>query len=201
MVIKSKLQNRHIVYNNIMKQWYRQISNISRTFGGQLNCWSVRCSKSIACRRCSNYIFILDLTHGFNRLGKDNCKTRRETFEFWDLVRLILEIWWYGMSFTAFLKWTFCFWWTSIDRASWRGIDGSTVLYSMDSNNSGWSLFKLVYIHFIIYPNIYILSITTDGANTCAVTRWFLSMGFNNCVLNIIVRLSSVILLINIVLW
>ena len=46
-------------------------------------------------RRCSNYIFILNLTHGFNRLGKDNCKTRGETFKFWDSVWLILEIWWY----------------------------------------------------------------------------------------------------------
>ena len=58
----------------------------------QLNCWSLRCSWSIARRRCSNYIFILDLTPGFNGLGKDNCKTRRESFKFCDLVRLILEI-------------------------------------------------------------------------------------------------------------
>ena len=46
----------------------------------------------MACRRCSNNIFILDLTPGFIELGKDNCKTKRETFRFWDLVRLILEI-------------------------------------------------------------------------------------------------------------
>ena len=44
------------------------------------------------CRHCSNYIFILDLTPDFIGLGKDNCKTRRETFKFGDLVRLILEI-------------------------------------------------------------------------------------------------------------
>ena len=56
-------------------------------------CWSLRCSWSIACRRCSNYIFILNLTPGFNKLHKDNCKTRRETFKF--LVRFILEIWRY----------------------------------------------------------------------------------------------------------
>ena len=35
---------------------------------------------------CSNYIVILDLTLGFNRLHKDNCKTRWETFKFGDLV-------------------------------------------------------------------------------------------------------------------
>ena len=40
----------------------------------------------------SNYIFILDLTPGVNGLDKDNCKTRRETFKFWDLLWLILEI-------------------------------------------------------------------------------------------------------------
>ena len=47
---------------------------------------------SDAYRRCSNYIFILDLTPGFDGLEKDNCKTRRETFEFWYLVQLLLEI-------------------------------------------------------------------------------------------------------------
>ena len=47
--------------------WY--ITHLSR----QWICWSIRWSWSIACRRCSNYIFILDLTSGFNVLGKDNC--------------------------------------------------------------------------------------------------------------------------------
>ena len=46
----------------------------------QLHCWTLRCSWSIACRCCSNYIFILDLTPGVNGLGKDNGKTRREAF-------------------------------------------------------------------------------------------------------------------------
>ena len=35
---------------------------------------------SYTCRRCSNYIFILDLTPGFIGLSKDNCKTEREYF-------------------------------------------------------------------------------------------------------------------------
>ena len=43
-----------------------------------LNCWSLRCSWSIACRRCSNYIFILHLTHGFNILRKNNYKPSRD---------------------------------------------------------------------------------------------------------------------------
>ena len=60
-------------------------------FSRQLNCRSLRCSWSIACRRCSNYIFILDLTLGFNGLSKDNYMVRRETFKFRDLVRLIVE--------------------------------------------------------------------------------------------------------------
>ena len=61
-------------------------SNISCTLvlSRQWNCQSLRCSWSIACRRCSNYIFLPDLTPGFNGLGKDNCKPRRETFEFRD---------------------------------------------------------------------------------------------------------------------
>ena len=77
----------------ITNRWdskYRQVSNI-RHFSRWLNCWSLRCSWSIDCRRCSNYIFILNLTPGFNGLGKDNCKVGREAFKFWDLVRLILE--------------------------------------------------------------------------------------------------------------
>ena len=40
----------------------------------QSNCWSVRCSWIITCRRCSNNIFILDLTPGFHELGKYNCR-------------------------------------------------------------------------------------------------------------------------------
>ena len=67
-------------------------------FSRQLNCWSLRFSWSIACRRCSNYIFILNLTPGFNRLGKDNYKMRREAFQFSDLVRLILETLRYSIS-------------------------------------------------------------------------------------------------------
>ena len=69
----------------------RQASIISHALVGNeivnqsINSWS------IACRRCSNYIFILDWTPGFNGLGNDNCKTRRETCKFWDVVELILE--------------------------------------------------------------------------------------------------------------
>ena len=73
---------------------YHQSSNVSRTLSK--NCWSLRCSWSIACRRCSNYFFILDLIHGFDGFGKDNCKTRRDTFKCWDLLCLILEIWRYA---------------------------------------------------------------------------------------------------------
>ena len=58
----------------------------------QLNCSLLRCSWSIACRRCSNYIFILHLTLGLNILLKDNCMPRRGTFMFWELVRLISMI-------------------------------------------------------------------------------------------------------------
>ena len=55
-------------------------------------------SSVIACRRCSNSIFILNLTPGVNGLGRDNYKTIRETFMFWDWVRLILENWRYIIS-------------------------------------------------------------------------------------------------------
>ena len=58
----------------------------------QYNCWSLRCNWSVACRRCSNYIFILNLTRGFKGLAKGNCKMRWQSLKFSDLVRLILEI-------------------------------------------------------------------------------------------------------------
>ena len=77
-------------------------SLIYTNFSRQLNCWSLRCNWSITCRRCSNYIFILHTTLGFNLLRKDNCKPRRETFKIWDLVSLILEI--YGRHAIDILK-------------------------------------------------------------------------------------------------
>ena len=52
----------------------------------------LRCSWRIACRHCSNYIFILNLTPGFNGLSEDNCTRIQETFKLWDLVWLILEV-------------------------------------------------------------------------------------------------------------
>ena len=71
---------------------YRQVSNIRRTLvSNKIVDHSDVVFWSIACRRCSNYIFILDLTPGFIGLGKDNYKTRRETFKFGDLLRFILE--------------------------------------------------------------------------------------------------------------
>ena len=36
----------------------------------------------VSYRRCSNCIFILDLTSGFNGLGTDNCRIRQDTFKF-----------------------------------------------------------------------------------------------------------------------
>ena len=33
-------------------------------------------------------------TPGFNELGKNRCKKRRETFQFWYLVQLILDVLW-----------------------------------------------------------------------------------------------------------
>ena len=54
---------------------YRQTCNIERILVGNG-------ISSIACRRCFNYIFILDLSPGFNRLDKYNCKKSREASMF-----------------------------------------------------------------------------------------------------------------------
>ena len=70
---------------------YRQTPNVSRALVG---------NKFVDHPNvvCSNCIFILDLTPGFNGSGKGNYKTRRETFRCWDLVWLILEVWRYGWT-------------------------------------------------------------------------------------------------------
>ena len=53
----------------------------------QQNFWSFRCSWSIAYRRCSNFIFILNLTPDFNGLGKDNCQTKQDLrFGIWRML-------------------------------------------------------------------------------------------------------------------
>ena len=60
---------------------------------------ALSCSWSIACQRCSNYIFILDLAPGFNGEGKDCCRMKREILKFRNLVHLILEIWPFILSY------------------------------------------------------------------------------------------------------
>ena len=87
---------------------YRQTSKTSQTFVGNKLVGQTRSIWSIACRRCSNYIFILDLTPSFSGCGKDDCKTRRETFKFWDLVRLTLNV--YDRMNVCPCKWLLSFW-------------------------------------------------------------------------------------------
>ena len=70
---------------------YRQTSNTRRTLVGIIivdNSEVVGAAPVGAASTTSS----LYLTLGFNGLGKDNCKTRWETFKLWNSVRLILEI-------------------------------------------------------------------------------------------------------------
>ena len=67
---------------------YHQTSYISHTSVG-----NKIIDNSVVVGAAPTNNFILDLTLGFNGLGKDNYKTRRETVMFGDLVRLILEVW------------------------------------------------------------------------------------------------------------
>ena len=64
-------------------------SNISRTLVG---------SKIV-----DNSDVILDLTSGFNKLGRDTCKMRREILKCWDLMWLILEVLQYIVSLFSVL--------------------------------------------------------------------------------------------------
>ena len=101
-----------------MEGHFRQTSNIGRTLVGNK---LVDHSDDVgaACRRCVNYIFISNLTVGFNWLGKGNCRASRNIFRFGDSVCLLLEFWlyvhiaakptlglvhWYNISFCIFWK-------------------------------------------------------------------------------------------------
>ena len=44
--------------------------------------------------------FILDLSSGFKGFGKESHKTVRESFKFWDLVRLIYDTWRYAVIYS-----------------------------------------------------------------------------------------------------
>ena len=72
--------------------WGHSLNEYSAIF----NIMQYRVTKSLKCsayRRCCKYILNCDLTHVFSGLGKDNCKTRRETFKFCDLLSFILQVW------------------------------------------------------------------------------------------------------------
>ena len=112
-------------------------------FSRQSNYWSLRCIWSIACRRCSNNIFILHLTLGFNI---DNCKLRRETVKFWDLVHLLLEILWYISHST--LHWPLYCW-----------------IY--------FKQYKITFLHFLLFLDAEMLlkSFLTDSI-ICVRIKW-----------------------------
>ena len=80
-------------------QHYRQTSRISRNLVSNkiVDHSDVVGASPVG---AANYIFILDLTHGFNGLGKDICKTRRDTCKCWDWVRFILEVWPYVVCYS-----------------------------------------------------------------------------------------------------
>ena len=77
----------------LIEAWLLSSSNIRHTLVGNKTVDHSDVVGCIACRGCSNYICILDLTPGYNGLGKNSYHMRLETFKFWDLVQLILEVW------------------------------------------------------------------------------------------------------------
>ena len=84
-IIRSSL----IMSSYLISGWYeiyRQISNIRRTLVGNKiidHSDVVGASPVGAAATTSSFS-----TCSFNGLGKHNCKTRQETFKFWDLVTL-----------------------------------------------------------------------------------------------------------------
>ena len=94
-------------YGVTRPQWVKMIETsqmeISRAFHPVTVCYCQTCNirqtsignKLVHHKQCSIYIFILDFIPGFNGLGKDKCKARRETFQFLYFVCLIWEVWKY----------------------------------------------------------------------------------------------------------
>ena len=79
--------------------FFRDLKRLST----ELNCWELEMHRNERSLYEQSITFSLvhfhsRLTPAFNGSGKDNCKTRSETFMFWDLVCLILEIWQYMYS-------------------------------------------------------------------------------------------------------
>ena len=77
------------VYKLVVIDTYRKTSNINRTIVGNNivdNSDVVGASPVGAAPTTSSFS-----TPGFNGLSEDNCKRIQETFNFFDLVRLILE--------------------------------------------------------------------------------------------------------------
>ena len=145
---------------------YRKVSNIRRTLVGNKNCRSLRCSWSIACRRCSNYIFILDLTSGFKGFGEDSRKTVRESFKCWDLVRLILETWRYVLIYCRWTShnmwWLRCLAYTFVDIV-WATISTEKSTCEIDLWNrrrfgAKWNVtvpYSVTPVKPIVYKSIY----------------------------------------------
>ena len=80
-----------------MNAIYCQTSDKRHTLIGNKIVDQLECSWSIAYRRCSNYIFILDLTCGFNGLGKDNCKMRQKNIKFGvAYIRGLMVVMWFS---------------------------------------------------------------------------------------------------------
>ena len=103
--ISNKTFQSHVYYSTFLLRKYRlwrviwsypqycQTSNVRCTLIGNKIVDHSDVVGALPVGAAPKYIFILNLTLGFNGLGKDSCKTRWETFKFWDLMWLILEIW------------------------------------------------------------------------------------------------------------
>ena len=81
------------ILRKISRSWAPRLQNSRNRWAKK---WGPTCDRDISNSAIyTTAMYRAYTVHGFKRLGKDNCKTRRETFKFWDLACLILEIWWY----------------------------------------------------------------------------------------------------------
>ena len=81
-----------VLKDSVSDRWYINTLWCKPQLSRQNTCWSLRCSWRIACRCCSMYILILDLTPVPKWIGQRQLQDEREKFKIWDSVRLLLEV-------------------------------------------------------------------------------------------------------------
>ena len=79
------MQGVTVISRKISCSWAPRLQNSRNSWAKN---WGLTCDHNIS----NSAIYMTAIYRDYTVLGKDNCQTRQETFMFWDLVCLILEV-------------------------------------------------------------------------------------------------------------